>query len=325
MRKYINPIRISLNNYKKFLFYSLFIFITITIVQTYSSIQNQFKYQEELIDKVADRVSVEYQLLISNQKSLLNEFQIKNTEILKNIYEKGTSLNKEEYMSVLDKLKKESNLIKLFTIVNNEKIGLYSHITGDFAPDCKEEVEDIYKKSSQERIFLHKTGKSMHYDILIPFLDEKDTYFFVAFKPEPIQNILTAYSLPYQEVFLLRDDKVGSIELSSTTKIKDNLQSVTIKENQIKEFSHIKPINKTRWNVAIKLSKDYRKSIIIESIQKSTLLIVFFFVVLCVLYKLLSSTTQKLNQANELIKNNETIDPLTGFMNKFSYTSSVFE
>ena len=98
MIKYINTIKINLNNYKKFLFYSLLIFITITIIQTYSSINNQLKYQEELINKVADRVSVEYQLLMSTQKSLMNEFQLKNSELLKDIYNKGASLNKEEYM-----------------------------------------------------------------------------------------------------------------------------------------------------------------------------------------------------------------------------------
>lgn len=68
MTKYINTLKINLNNYKRFLFYSLLIFITITIFQTYSSINTQFKYQEELINKIADRVNVEYQLLISNKK-----------------------------------------------------------------------------------------------------------------------------------------------------------------------------------------------------------------------------------------------------------------
>ena len=227
-------------------------------------------------------------------------------------------------MNVLNKLKEESEKISLFTIVNDEKIGLYSHITGDFAPDCKEEVDDIYKKYSQERIFLHKTGKSMHYDILIPFLDKKNTYFFVAFKPELIQNILTSYSLPYQEVFLLRNDKIGSVELSSTTQIEDNLQSIIMTDNEIKKFSHIKPINNTRWNVAIKLSDDYRNYIILENVKKATLLIIFFFIVLCIIYKLISSTSNKLTKANELIENNKTIDPLTGFLNKFSYTNDVF-
>tara|TARA_Y100000588_G_scaffold41528_1_gene39650 strand:+ start:29986 stop:32115 length:2130 start_codon:yes stop_codon:yes gene_type:complete len=325
MIKYINTIKINLNNYKKFLFYSLLIFITITIIQTYSSINNQLKYQEELINKVADRVSVEYQLLMSTQKSLMNEFQLKNSELLKDIYNKGASLNKEEYMNVLNKLKKESDQIRLFTIVNNEKVGLHSHIIGNFAPDCKEEVDDIYKKSSQEKLFLHKLSKGMHYDVLIPFLDKTNTYFFVSFYPEPVQNILTSYSLPYQEVFLLRNDKVGAIELSSTTEIKDNIKSIIMTDNEIKEFSYIKPIKNTRWNVALKLSKQYRNKIILENIKKSALLIVFFFIVLFLIFKLISSTNNKLNKANELIKNNQKIDPLTDFMNKYSYTSTVFE
>ena len=325
MKRNINSLKVTLGNYKKFLFFALSIFIGMTVWQTYLSMKSHNEYQHDLMSNVIDRVDREYQFLISQQKSLINEYQLKNEKKLRALYEAGLDAEKDDYMAILKDLREESSEIRLFSVINQNAIGVFKNITGDFLPDCKHEIKSVYKDSNQEKLFLHRSSKSMHYDLLIPFLDYKDTYFFVAFNVNKVQKILNDYSLPHQELFLLRNDKKGSVELSTTNKIEDNVKPAVMNEDKMKKFSYIKPMKNTRWNIAIKLSEKYNQEILKQNIKKSVLLILFFLIVLLVLYKLLSSTSKKLSKANELISKNGKIDPLTGFLNKFSYSSEVFE
>jgi GGDEF domain-containing protein len=189
----------------------------------------------------------------------------------------------------------------------------------------KEEISDVFKHNHQENLFLHRSGKSIHYDLIVPFEDKKDTYFFVGFKADNIQEILKNFILPHQELFLLRNDSIGAIELSSINKIKDNIKKMTMSSDKVKKISYSEPINNTRWNIAIRLSKEYKEKIIVESRMRTLLVVSFVLFIMLGLYGIIYKTTTKLISGRKYMTESNQIDPLTGFYNKYKFSEEVFK
>jgi EAL domain-containing protein (putative c-di-GMP-specific phosphodiesterase class I) len=305
-----------IKNYKVILFLSLFAFITITIWQGNHALNVHENYQEKLMNNVVDKIDREYQSLILEQNNKINEYQSNNKEKLLKIYKKGIAATKEEYLEILKDMRSEIYGLRLFSIVNEKEEGLFKSITGDFLDDCKDEIHDVVKNKKQENLFLHRSSKGVHYDLLLPLIDNKKDLLFVSFKADRIKDLLNKYSLPDQELFLLRNDKIGKIELTNTQEIEETLKSVKMTEKSMNSFNIIKEIKNTRWNIAIRLSEEHKKEILMESIKRSSMLIVIFFGFLIFIYAMILKTSSKLKIAQNIIKHNNKIDPLTGFYNK---------
>lgn len=221
------------------------------------------------MDSVTNNILVEYQENLSKMRLELDEFQIGHQAFLERLLKSAENTNVEQYMEFLRLLQNKNKEIRLFSVVNNEGKGLYTDITGNFLPDCQEEISSVISAGSQEQLFLHRSKTSVHFDILRPVIranitsDNEPLYFFVAFNSTIFKNLLRQYKLPHQELFLLRKDHVGKIELTSQESTSPN--TITMSEQDIAEFSFIKPIPGTRWQLAIRLSEDYNNSLINNS------------------------------------------------------------
>jgi EAL domain-containing protein (putative c-di-GMP-specific phosphodiesterase class I) len=314
-----------LKTYKMLLSLSFIVFVTITIWQSYYAVNVHTNYQDELMTKVIDRVDSEYQKLIEIRKLKINKFQLKNKTELTKLFNEGESATKENYMKMLNKFKAEFPELRLFSIINKKEEGIFKKITGDFLPDCKDEIHDVVSNNKQENLFLHRSSKSMHYDLMVPLKDNSENHLFVAFNVKEIQDLLVNNILPHQELFLLRNDNTGLVELSSVSKVNDNINKVIMKKDAVKSFHNTHKIKNTRWNIAVKLSDKYKKEIILESVMRGSMLIVIFFILLCMIYVVVSKTYVKLSIAKDIIKSNNITDPLTGFYNKYEFSSQAFE
>ena len=84
-------------------------------------------------------------------------------------------------------------------------------------PDCEVEISSTIASGIQQKLFLHRSDKSMHFDLLQTLSTEngQGNYFFVAFNPDVLIDLLEKYQLPYQQLFLMRADHIGEVELST--------------------------------------------------------------------------------------------------------------
>ena len=230
------------------------------------------------------------------------------------------------YMKLLNKLRKDVELSRLFAFVDDKGQGSLSHITGDFLPQCKTEIQSTIRDGGQEKLFLHRGSKSVHFDILQPLVapEGNSRYFFVSFNTDILQDILNRYQLPHQQLFLLRTDNVGKIELSSVDSNVD--PEMVMSSDQLETFSFVKPIPNTRWQLAIRLDENYNNSILNQSIGKAFTVWLLLSVCMFGFYRVQKSRTEKyLSVAEQAIFNDEH-DKLTALVNRtqFKKTLSTF-
>lgn len=313
----------KLNAYKLLLVASLLFLGAFTFWQGYSAIHVHKRYQSQLMERVIDRVDSEYQRFLSELKLTINTFQINNSKQLQDLYDAGSLATKEDYMSLLNKLKQDVPDVRLFSLISPEQIGTVSHITGDFLPDCKEEISSTFRHNQQEELFLHRSAKSMHFDLLIPLVDRPNAFLFVAFNVDELNALLNRYSLPTQELFLLRNDLIGVVELTNTLSVNDVVKVLSMSESEVRSFSFSKPIENTRWNIAIKLADKYKKEILHDSIIRALILTTIFSVVLLLLYRIVSRSTNQLIRAKDYIFKQQSYDALTGAYTKYRFIKSL--
>lgn len=315
----------KLNAYKLLLIASLLFLGAFTFWQGYSAIQVHNRYQTQLMERVVDRVNSEYQLFLSELKFTVNTFQINHSAEFQSLYDAGESASKEDYMSLLNALKKDVPYVRLFSLISPKQIGTVAHITGDFLPDCKAEISSTFKHNRQEELFLHRSSKSMHFDLLLPLVDRPNAFLFVAFNVDELNALLNRYSLPQQELFLLRNDLIGVVELTNTKSVNEVVKVLNMHEDEVRSFSFSKPIENTRWNIAIKLADKYKNEILRDSVIRAVVLTVIFSAVLLLLYRIVSRSTNQLIRVKDYIFQQHSYDALTGAYTKYRFIKSLNE
>lgn len=308
---------------KALVVFTSLVFLVFLLWNAYASFQLHQNYQTTLMDSVTNNILVEYQENLSKMRLELDEFQIEHQAFLEQLLKSAENTNVEQYMEFLRLLQNKNKEIRLFSVVNNEGKGLYTDITGNFLPDCQEEISSVISAGSQEQLFLHRSKTSVHFDILRPVIranitnDNEPLYFFVAFNSTIFKNLLRQYKLPHQELFLLRKDHVGKIELSSHESTSPN--SITMSEQDIAEFSFIKAIPGTRWQLAIRLSEDYNNSLINNSFISAAAIWLLITLFIYIFHFLQEKGRKNYTKLAEQFEFNETHDKLTGLSNRAEF------
>ena len=236
--------------------------------QSFSASRIHQQYQESLMDAVTDRILSDYQEYFAQLRLEIDLFQQKQLNAIASLQKSGDKASIEQYMEVLNSLRSEIDHTRLFALIDEQGHGSLKHITGNFLPACEEEISATIASGVQESLFLHRSGKSEHFDLLQPLstIDGKDSYFFVAFNPDVLNNLLSKYQLPHQQVFLMRADSIGKVEL--TTESVD-YTSMLIGSEELDEFSFVKAIPNTRWQLAIRLSPEYSSNLYQQGLLKA--------------------------------------------------------
>ncbi|RCU49481.1 EAL domain-containing protein [Corallincola holothuriorum] len=240
-----------------------------------SSIQLHYNYQKSLMDSVTKSVLAEYQEHLTQLRLTIDQFQFRHASALAQLVLSGNQTSKDEYMELLTQLREEVDDVRLFAIVDSSGKGVLSQLTGEFLPDCREEIDDTLLRGSQENLFLHRSPNGFHYDLLQPLLvdEQAGLFLFVAFDPAVLERILTQHQLPYQQLFLMRSDQSGKIEFGTEISLeKSHDQSIYMSGEEVHQFDFLKPIPGTRWQLAIRLAPEYNARVYLESILQALLL-----------------------------------------------------
>ena len=286
--------------------------------QTFSASRIHQQYQESLMDAVTDRIISDYFDYFAQLRLEIDLFQQKQLNAISALQEGGNKASIEQYMEVLKSLRSEIKNTRLFAIINEQGNGTLKHITGDFLPACEEEILSTVASGSQDHLFLHRSEKSVHFDLLQPLStsDGQDKFFFVAFNPGLLNDLLSKYQLPHQQIFLMRADSIGKVEL--TTENVD-YTSMLIGSEELDEFSFVKAIPNTRWQLAIRLSPDYSSNLYQQGLLKAITVWLVLTLLIYVFYRLQKKRTKSHYKIKQQLAFKDNHDSLTGLVNRFRF------
>jgi len=307
----------ELSTSKRVVVFTCILFFCLLIWQSISASLSHHAYQESLMDSVTDSMLSDYQEYFNQLRLEIDLFQQIHKQAILPLYNQANKAEKSDYMPVYKALKSTIRHSSLFALIGEDGEGILKHITGDFLPACKEEVQSTVVHGTQEQLFLHRSKTSVHFDLLQPLLlsPNKKEYFFVAFKAEELQKLLIKYQLPYQQLFLMRTDNVGKIELSSEA---DNttFDQMTMTAEQLTSFSYVKAIPKTRWQVAIRLDPKYSSMIFVMGLTKAIVIWALLTLFIYLFYRMQKSRLFKHALVEKELSYKDKHDKLTGLANR---------
>ncbi len=296
-----------------------FFILILLISQSFSASKIHQSYQESLMDSVTDRILSDYQEYFAQLRLEIDLFQQKQINAIEKLQRQGENASQQDYMQLLTKLREEISDTRLFALIDNNGNGSLKQITGDFLPDCKEEIAATIQDGVQKQLFLHRSKNSIHFDLLQPLSTAlaDDNFFFVAFNPDVLMNLLKKYQLPHQQLFLMRVDSLGEIEL--TTEKEKSKYSELIATGELKSFNFVKAIPDTRWQLAIRLSPQYSSTLFIQGLIKAILIWLLLSLFLYGFYRQQKQTFKKQVQVEQALAYVDNYDQLTGLANRVNF------
>ena len=269
---------------------------------------------------VTENIRSDYQRYFNELRVEIDAFQQQHRQAISQLNLTAKNAKKEDYMLVFQALKSTIKHSRLFAIIDENGDAILRHITGDFLPSCEQEVASTIKLHRQEHLFLHRTETSVHFDLLQPLLIDggSQQYFFVAFNPDVLQELLIKYQLPYQQLFLMRTDNIGKIELT-TEDTKKQYQKMMMSADEIDSFSYSVAISGTQWQLAIRLDEEYSSEVFIEGIVKALViwLVLTFFIY--AFHQLQKKRYKKHSILKQALAYKDNYDGLTGLDNRASF------
>lgn len=300
--------------------------LVLLIWQSFSASKIHQSYQESLMNSVTDRILSEYQEYFSKLRLEIDFFQKKQINELQKLKNSGRNTSTKDYMKVLNDLRSSIDDTRLFALIDKHGIGSLKHITGDFLPDCEVDIAATIKSGSQKHLFLHRSEKNVHFDLLHPLsvgYSEK-IYIFVSFEPDVLTKILEKFQLPHQQLFLMRSDKKGEIELTTEHK-NSKYSTMLLNDNELASFNFTKNIPNTRWQLAIRLDPQYGSSIYQQGLLNAVGIWLVLILMVHVFYR-----GQKLRffrhlQVKKALAYVDDHDQLTGLANRAQFDRKLNE
>jgi len=315
----------ALTTSKRVVILTSVLILILLVSQSFSASNTHQSYQESLMDSVTDRILSDYQEYFTQLRLEIDLFQQKQLNAIEQLQEQGEKASKKDYMQVLKTLRSDIDNTRLFALIDPNGKGSLKHITGDFLPDCEEEISTTVHEGVQNKLFLHRSKTSMHFDLLQPLsiAGSENNFFFVAFNPDILTNLLKKYQLPHQQLFLMREDAPGEVEL--TTETSDNKYTKLITGSELKSFNFVKAIPNTRWQLAIRLSPEYSSSFFREGLIKAGLIWLLLSLFIYGFFRQQKHSLLKRSQVEQALAYVDNYDQLTGLANRVNFDRQLSE
>jgi len=316
----------ALNALKSVVVLTSFLILALLAWQSFSASKIHQSYQESLMDSVTERILSEYQEYFAQLRLEIDLFQQKQLNELESLQKSGEKASSKEYMQVLNILRSNIDNTRLFALIDKDGVGSLKHITGDFLPDCEVEIASTIKSSSQQQLFLHRSETSIHFDLLQPLATSygEGSYLFVAFEPKILTNLLEKFQLPHQQLFLMRSDHKGEIELT-TEHDNSKYSSMILADEEFASFSFIKIIPNTRWQLAIRLEPQYSSNLYQQGLVKALAIWLILSLMIYAFYRGQKLRFLKHLQVKKALVYIDNHDKLTGLANRAHFDRKLSE
>jgi len=303
-----------------------FLLLVLLIWQTVSASKIHQSYQLSLMDTITDRILSDYQEYFAQLRLEMDLFQQKHLNAIARLQEQAHLSSEQEYNNVLEPLRSTIKNTRLFALIDHDGLGSLKHITGNFLPDCEEEISSTIASGAQRQLFLHRSQSSVHFDLLQPLSTEQgeQSFFFVAFNADVLNSLLEKYQLPHQQLFLMRADQQGKIELTSE-KNDTEYASVLMANNDIATFSFIKKIPNTRWQLAIRLEPEFSSTLYRKGFSQAIITWLILSLIIYGFYRQQKKRFRKHLIVKTALAYVDTHDQLTGLANRESFKRQLDE
>jgi len=315
----------ALTTSKRVVIFTSFLILILLVSQSFSASNIHQSYQESLMDSVTDRILSDYQEYFTQLRLEIDLFQQKQLNAIEQLQKQGEQASKQDYMQVLTTLRSDIDNTRLFALIDPSGKGSLRHITGDFLADCEEEIAATVHEGVQNKLFLHRSKMSMHFDLLQPLstAESNNSFFFVAFNPDILTNLLKKYQLPHQQVFLMRADSLGEVEL--TTETSNSKYTEILTSSELKSFNFVKAIPNTRWQLAIRLSPEYSSNLFREGLIKAVLIWLLLSLFIYGFFRQQKNSLLKHSQVEQALAYVDNYDQLTGLANRVNFDRQLSE
>jgi len=315
----------ALSTSKRVVILTSFLILILLVSQSFSASSIHQSYQESLMDSVTDRILSDYQEYFSQLRLEIDLFQQKQLNAIEQLEQKGSKVSKQDYMQVLTSLKNDIDNTRLFALIDHNGRGSLKHITGNFLPDCESEIATTIADGVQKKLFLHRSKSSIHFDLLQPLATNSGggAFFFVAFNPDILINLLKKYQLPHQQLFLMRVDSPGEVEL--TTESDNSIYSELISGGELNSFNFVKRIPNTRWQLSIRLSPQYSSNLYRQGLIKALLIWLLLTLFIYAFFRQQKHSLRKQLQVEKALAYVDNYDQLTGLANRVNFDRQLSE
>jgi len=309
---------------KRLVVVASFLLLVLLIWQTVSASKIHQSYQYSLMDTITDRILSDYQEYFTQLRLEIDLFQQKQLHAIEKLQEEGLKSSQKDYVAVLKPLRSDIKNTRLFALINRDGFGPLEHITGSFLPDCEEEISSTIALGTQQKLFLHRNKNSVHFDLLQPLATERggNNYFFVAFNADVLNDLLEKYQLPHQQLFLMRADQPGKIELTSQRN-DVKYASMLMTNDDIASLSFIKTIPGTRWQLAIRLDPEYSSVLYRQGFSQAIVTWLVLSLFIYIFYRQQKKRLKKHLIIKEALAYVDNHDQLTGLANRESFKRQV--
>ena len=304
------------------------LFLFLLLWQTYSASSIHQAYQESLMEAVTKNIRSDYLRYFTQLRLDIDRFQNTHIPAISAIDDAGNLATNDQYMNLYMELIAKVKYSTLFSIVDQYGISQLSHITGDFLPDCKTETASTVEHKKQTQLFLHHNKLESHFDILQPLLttDKSKKYFFVSFKSTVLQELLVKYQLPHQQLFLIKQNKNSTIELSTESSIfsqQKNSKKILTNFYQRPLYSYVKAIEGTQWQLAIRLDDKYNLNIYLEGIAKALIIWLVLTIIIYSFYRFQLMHLRRQHILKQALHHKINHDELTGLSNRSHFDKQL--
>jgi len=312
----------ALKSSKRVVILTSFLILILLVSQSFSASKIHQSYQESLMDSVTDRILSDYQEYFTQLRLEIDLFQQKQINAIEKLQSEGVEASQKDYMQVLTTLRNDIDNTRLFALIDNSGHGSLKHITGNFLPDCEEEIASTIADGKQNKLFLHRSKSSIHFDLLQPLATSsgEGSFLFVAFNPDILNNLLKKYQLPHQQLFLMRVDSPGEVELTTETE-----NSKLITDGELNSFNFVKAIPNTRWQLAIRLSPQYSSNLYRQGLIKAVLIWLLLSLFIYGFFRQQKHSLHKQNLAEQALAYVDNYDQLTGLANRVNFDRQLSE
>ncbi|QKI90200.1 GGDEF domain-containing protein [Thiomicrorhabdus xiamenensis] len=135
---------------------------------------------------------------------------------------------------------------------------LWSNLDFFVSDVCRQDLEksaEILSLQTQYydyKTYLHPQPGNYHFDMIFPVLwNQKKLVFFMSFSPKPLSEALRESQISQHEVYLLRSDRQGLIEVTTEGTRETLSRPYFLQEDELRRVAAKVAVSNTLWEVAV--------------------------------------------------------------------------
>jgi len=294
--------------------------IVMLVWRVQGNIKQYDAFQHQLMQKQAQVTAADVSDLVASIRNRmvaisLDNFFLKDFKSFKSVESLQAALQR--------RLKNYFPEMYAFTIADSHGEPLAGDINMLVGEICRADLKhtaELLEKRNPNLLYepwVHPQPGGYHFDMMFPaYAFDQTLVFFMSFKAELLQEALNKKVFTKGDIYLLRTDKPGLIEVALQG-VRNTLKRdlyLTLAEQS--DLSAKAPVNGARWEVVVLPSSQARSQFVTKSVQESLILLGVFVLFWSLLFMFGLLEESRRGRLLSYLAHASTHDALTGLANR---------